>query len=791
MSFRDTNYYGLNISKTLTDLQDTKTAVTNIGLNEQDLTKISGSAALGTTATDFQSISKLDQYLQRSLVAYTKEVATYREILDLSADPTNKLRGNLEVEGVLGGSALKYQYYDGTDQTIKIADISTSRTSSWSSPVAAPVSTSPIQYGLDVDLLTGVLQSPNLEIFKEVQDVIFPDSEIPTHKIKTILDGQEVYIFVMKNLPLIFEGDFRSLSAEVELFTSGFVSYRIFYVDDPLLTVSFENVGGETTTSLLVANDTLTRRKNIEIYHNPDNYRSISLINAGIKELPAATLDNLTKLTLDRNDLTNFPDINFFAPALSELSMSSNNFTLSDDLNLRTLNSNIIAKLPSTLTALDLGNCFNGPIEDDIFLSLSSLQSLNLASASSSLKLSGALPEVPGSIKIFNVALNIFSGSVPNSLLTATGLSEFIINNNEDLGNDQSIVSLPSYSSQNFTIFSIDITKHMIPDLSNRTLLTDFSCEGNQDYPNGNPIIFDFVTGAYFFENCIALERFSIKDSNVDGWLPPTFSGNNSLKEVYLNNTNLQGTYGTGYALNKDMFIDCLETLTIFEFSSLDLVHQEIHPETFVGCTALQRIMINGLNQFFTGNLPIISSALALDTIIISDTNISGNLWSSITNQGSLSFINVSNNNLTGPIPAYTNSSIKYLYLNNNSLTSFTGLDTPALNQLYIHFNQITGDFPDLSQLTNISILWANNNQFNGYVSGSLSNMSSLSRLELSVNNFGSSAINAIIHDLWLNYNNNPRPGVIINLASNGTPGATAQEEITYLQDRGWSIVTS
>ena len=130
MSFRDTNYYGLNISKTLTDLQDTKTAVTNIGLNEQDLTKISGSAALGTTATDFQSISKLDQYLQRSLVAYTKEVATYREILDLSADPTNKLRGNLEVEGVLGGSALKYQYYDGTDQTIKIADISTSRTSS-------------------------------------------------------------------------------------------------------------------------------------------------------------------------------------------------------------------------------------------------------------------------------------------------------------------------------------------------------------------------------------------------------------------------------------------------------------------------------------------------------------------------------------------------------------------------------------------------------------------------------------------------------------------------------------
>ena len=69
--------------------------------------------------------------------------------------------------------------------------------------------------------------------------------------------------------------------------------------------------------------------------------------------------------------------------------------------------------------------------------------------------------------------------------------------------------------------------------------------------------------------------------------------------------------------------------------------------------------------------------------------------------------------------------------------------------------------------------------------------MGSLSRLELSVNNLGSGAINDIINDLYLNYESNPRPGVIINLSSNGTPGSLAAEQIVYLQNQGWSIVTS
>ena len=564
---------------------------------------------------------------------------------------------------------------------------------------------------------------------------------------------------------------------------NGFTSYRIFYVDDPLLTLKFENVGGESTESILEVSDTLTRRKNIEIYHNPLNYKTIILKNAGIRELPAATIDNLVKLDLSRNSLVTFPDFNFFAPQLSELNINSNDFRLATDSDLRTLNSSVIARLPTTLTDLDIGTCFNGPIEPDIFLSLTALQKLKLQSTSNSLKLSGSLPSLPPNIKVIDVSDNNFAGAVPDTIFNAVNLSEYIVPKNALLGNDQ--VVPPTFASVALTRFDISQTKHLIPDLSNRTLLEEFNCENNKS------ITSTIFSNNYYFENCTSLEKISIKGTDVIGPLPAQFTGNNSLVEIDFRNTMLTETYNTGYALYSGMFDDCLNTLKEFSFSSKDLRSQEIHPETFAGCISLTRIDIDGFGKFFNGSLPIISDLVSLSELIITNTLITGNIWPSISNQGSLLFVNASNNNLSGAIPRYSNPSIRYLYLNNNSFTSFNSIDTPALNQLFIQFNEITGLFPDLSALTDITFLYANNNQFNGYTPGSLQTMSSLSRLDFSVNNFGSSAVNSIINDLYLNYESNPRPGVIINLSSNGTPGSLAAEQIVYLQNQGWSIVTS
>jgi len=242
MAIKKTNFYGLNVSKTFTDIPSTAAAVINLGLDEKDLEKINGISEYGGTKTDIQSLSELDQYLSRSITAYAKEVSSYEEILSNSADPSKKLRGNLTVNGIIGGSALKYQYYDGINDEIKIADISTSRTSSWSTTVDQEVipETTPIQYGLEVEV-GGDIVANELEIFKEVRPVIFPDSELPTHKLRVLMDGQNVLWYVMKNLPLIFEGEFRSLNARCELIQPGNVSWRIFYVDNELLSLNFEN----------------------------------------------------------------------------------------------------------------------------------------------------------------------------------------------------------------------------------------------------------------------------------------------------------------------------------------------------------------------------------------------------------------------------------------------------------------------------------------------------------------------------------------------------------------------
>ena len=124
MAIKKTNFYGLNVSKTFTDIPSTKSAVINLGLDEKDLEKINGISEYGGTKTDIQSLSELDQYLSRSITAYAKEVSSYEEILSNSADPSKKLRGNLTVNGIIGGSALKYQYYDGINDEIRIADIS-------------------------------------------------------------------------------------------------------------------------------------------------------------------------------------------------------------------------------------------------------------------------------------------------------------------------------------------------------------------------------------------------------------------------------------------------------------------------------------------------------------------------------------------------------------------------------------------------------------------------------------------------------------------------------------------
>jgi hypothetical protein len=330
-----------------------------------------------------------------------------------------------------------------------------------------------------------------------------------------------------------------------------------------------------------------------------------------------------------------------------------------------------------------------------------------------------------------------------------------------------------------------------IPDLRNRPLLERFIGTQLKKGAYLGTFLVDSADEIYPFENCTSLKDIDISFGIIRGFLPTVFKGNTSLTTFKAVETKIKGTYGTEFALDKNMFEDCLLTLEVFEFSSSDLSSQTINTEVFKGCERLNRVYLDGLGGSFDGSIPDISDNVLLNTFILTDTSVSGNVWPSISANGNFSYINLSNNQLSGTIPKYNNNNLQYLYLNNNNFTEFKAQVLPNLLHLYVHFNNIQGTFPDLSNLVNLQILYANNNQFDDYDAGSLATLGSVAKIELSDNSFGSAAVNLIINDLYINYENNNRSGVIVNLGGNATPGVTAQQQIAYLQSNGWSIVTS
>lgn len=796
MAIKDQNFYGLNVIKSLADLQNNDEALSNLGLVKNDLIKINGISGSGADRADLQALSNLTEYVQRSYVAHSREIEQQSFILGESADVEKTLRGNLEVVGMLGGSAIKFKYYDSDTDSLAIADISTSRVSSWSSTVEFPTSTSPIQYGFDVEVI-GSVTAENIEIFSEVQDVIFPDSEEPTHKIETTINGETVYLYAMKNLPLIFEGEFRSLRANCELIQVGNVSWRIFYVDNPQLSLKFPNQGSGGVSEIVVG-DSAVRRKNIEIYHNPNNYFSIEIPSAGIKTLPSAEILYLDQLNLSGNNINNFPNINQFAPSLTRLNLSGNDFTLGDTLSLRFFTNSVLDLLPGSLAELSLGNCFKGEITANLVTKFTSLDILDLSS-SSFLQFFGLIPALPTTLTEINLSGNIFEGEVPSSIKNNTLLEVLDISNNKITDYNFSL------SSNNLKTVNISQNQGLnIPNLSDSTTLEIFDANA-LPMQGATGIIEDpVITNAlldtsnnYKFKDCTGLKTLNFANSGVTGPIPK-FEGNTSLESFRALNSKISGGYtldpaNSDYVINIDTFEDCANSLEVFSIRSSRLLDLPIHPEAFLGLQNLITLEIISFNNGVSGELPLIYDLNNAATINLSSNRLTGTVWPSI-NSPNLFYLDLSNNLLTGETPAYSLNNLQYLYLNNNGFTKFNAPRSNNLINLFLQFNELTGVIPNLSDpaganLENLVQMDLSNNNLNDYVSGSFANLSSLLRLDVSANDLPQASINAIINDLYINYENNNRSGVIVNLAGNAQPGPVAVQQVDYLRTIGrWSV---
>ena len=290
--------FGLNVNRSLADVADPAAALENIGIDINDLDVIRNAAGtLGITADDVKTLSGLEVPVQTYLVKLYQDTLQYATIIDETAGTGSALKGNLSVNGALGAGAIKYQYIDDDNSTLKFADISTSRVSSWSSTDSPASSTSPIFYGSQIEV-DGAIEANTLEILKPADTVRFRSSEVPTHKVQATIGGQTVYLYAMKGIPLVFEGFFRNLDSDLRLVTSGAVSWRVVNNQFDYLTKEYENVGGSNTTrSFLRYRDTGAASKNIEIYHNPNNILDFKIqTNAFQKLTSPAEMGDLVKV---------------------------------------------------------------------------------------------------------------------------------------------------------------------------------------------------------------------------------------------------------------------------------------------------------------------------------------------------------------------------------------------------------------------------------------------------------------------------------------------------------------
>ena len=254
MALRNPKLFGLNVFSALADVVDKEQSLNSLNLSSRDLDIIRGSQNAGASSGDWISFSRLIDPLYRTLDRYKTDSEAYGTLLDARAGTERTLFGNLSINGILSGNAVRYRYLDGTGSgaTVKIADISTSRVSAWNSSASPVISTSPISYGAQVSIKSGgALQfgtqsgttGPRLQTSLTPQAKEFA-SEFPTSKITCTIGGQSVVLYAMKGIPLIFTGFFRDLDASIgltSLISNTSASWKIVETANPNNFTNFTN----------------------------------------------------------------------------------------------------------------------------------------------------------------------------------------------------------------------------------------------------------------------------------------------------------------------------------------------------------------------------------------------------------------------------------------------------------------------------------------------------------------------------------------------------------------------
>jgi len=843
MALTNPKIFGLNVRTLLADVESKNTAIQNLGINPLDLEIIKGSTNAGMSRFDWVSFSRLKTPIYRTLDRFSNESSTFIGILRNRAGTDQTLFGNLDINGSLSGSAIRYRYRDFTQSIsignfntgYKIADISTSRVSAWSSADPRANNSNPdiqklakISYGARV----GIVEGGKLEFGSQssgvsgarLQTSIIPElkefpSEVPTSRIKCNINGQVVYLYTMKGIPLVFRGFFRNVNASAVVDASiTKASWKIVETANENLFTNYTNQG--SSTSSISYRSPISRERFIKLYKNPNDIQRITIRSANLRELPPTKLINCNLLDFAFNQLKTFPNFSFIAPDLSTLSIMRNPFYLSDIESERTFNAAVLAKIPDKLNTLNMEGTFYGSIERNIISArLPNLVNFNCARGGGAyfhqdtrnnsgtvlteVRINGDpatqgsdsgnssfCPDMPNTVTSYSIGSNDFR-SVDNNAIPAGGTAKDSNGNTITYTNGSfSYKKLPNLISLNIngnyylsdgphsldssnTISSINYssTNVAIPNnLQGKTNLTSFTSTYNRGSAN------QLVSGStYLFNGCTSLTRLHFYATNLGAVNFPTTFSNPALSYLDLRNTNIKGgkpgsDSSQEYVIYAETFKEAVNIRYIMINSgnlgsNFPSGKNRIHPDAFLFNPELYYIWYRSYGAT-TGTISQLFNANSkLQYIWMQSNGFTGTVPNFVANPN-IRYVNLQYNQLSGQIPGFKNlNNLRTLYLQNNNLTSIGEPESlPNLRTYQAPNNQLAGQIPDFSGCTNLRSLTLRNNQLTSYKQGAFAKLYRINFIDLKFNNLSQSDLDKILVDLKNNWTSINRGGVSINL---------------------------